>query len=124
MGLNTVAVLFNDHHGEIERNGGDLGKRIADAMRTYQRDSLRGWFGAGRIISCSHADYDQVVIVGQNRGRLANDANDLSYGALDTMAECLRRHGRSAAPPKRRKKATLHFPYQPARGMFCGGDAT
>lgn len=108
MGLNTVAVIFNDFTHEFEKDG-PLGQRIARAMQSYgsQHDRLPVYFGAGQVISMAHADYEQVVIAGRNGGQKVLDAKDVSYSALDQMAECLRRHGWTAKPPSRRKKKSV-----------------
>lgn len=57
----------------------------------------------GMVISQAHADHEQVVIVSKNGGQYVSDANDLSWIALEGMAECLRRHGWTAKRPSRRK---------------------
>lgn len=106
MGFNTVAVLYNDFDFSKQP---DIGWRIQRAIRGWSlrdRDSLATYFGAGMIVSQAHADYDQVVVVGRNRGRPISEANDLDYLALTQMAECLQRHGWTAKPPARRKKPT------------------
>jgi hypothetical protein len=114
MGFNTVAVLYNDFNFAKEP---DIGGRIARAMRGWHerdRDKLATWFGAGMVVSQSHADYDQVVVVGQNRGRPIREANDLSFVALEQMAECLHRHGWTAKPPTTRKRmARAKLPASP-----------
>lgn len=103
MGWNSVAVLYNDHFGEIE-SAGPLGQRIADAMRDYH-DSDRTCrnFGAGVVISQDHADGEQVVIVHANYGYRADEAEGLGWMALDQMQRCLERHGYKVARPKRVK---------------------
>lgn len=108
MGINTVAVLLNDFTHEFDGDG-PLGKRIAHAMMTWNHGSnrpgdLKGYFHAGRVISAAHADYEQVVIIGKNTGCTVYDAKDLSYLALDSMAQCLKRHGWSAKPPAKAKR--------------------
>ncbi|EKS29314.1 hypothetical protein [Afipia felis] len=108
MGFNTVAVLYNDFNFAKEH---DIGERIARAMRGWHErdhDALATWFGAGMVVSQAHADYDQIVVVGQNRGRRITDANDLDTVALEQMADCLKRHGWTAKPPSRRKKAAAN----------------
>ena len=108
MGFNCVAVLLNDHCHALERDG-PLGKRISRAMQDWRRTdphSIDAWFGAGSVISCSHADHYQIVIVHGNTGETIYDATDLPYYALDDMAECLRRHGWRASPPPRKRKKT------------------
>lgn len=108
MGFNTVAVLYNDHHHEFVTQGGSLGPRIADAMRGWSwrdRDRMATNFGAGMVCSQAHADYDQVVVVGQNRGRPLSECNDLGWMALDQLAAALMRHGFKVTPPKEIKKS-------------------
>ena len=105
MGFNTVAVLFNDQTHTI-RDDGPLGARIARAMQSWSqrdRDRLSTWFGAGQIVSQAHADYSQVVVVGQNRGRPIVECDDLDHYALGQIADALRRHGWNVKPPSKRK---------------------
>src|SRR5690348_13223445 len=105
MGLNTVAVLLNDCCDEIEREGGEIGKRMSEAMQNWGRVKGAGDLGVGRIIARSHSDWHQIVVVHGNTGCSIYDAKDLPYMALDAMADCLRRHGWSAKPPPKRKRA-------------------
>lgn len=101
MGYNTVAVLYNDHTHRI-REDGDVGRRIAKAMQSWHvrdRDPLALCFGSGTICSQEHADYSQVVVVGQNRGRRLCDCDDLDGYALDQLADALRRHGWTVKEP-------------------------
>lgn len=100
MGLNSVAVLFNDFCGEIA-NSGRLGQRISFAMQEWNPVERKGFFGAGRVISRDHSDGYQVVIVHGNTGQVVQDANDLPDMPLRQMAECLIRHGWTARPPKK-----------------------
>lgn len=104
MGYNTVAVLYNDHTSLI-RDDADIGRRIAKAMQSWcsrDRYPLALYFGSGVICSQEHADYSQVVVVGQNRGRRLCDCNDLDSYALDQLADALRRHGWTVKEPKRK----------------------
>ena len=76
MGFNTVAVLYNDVNFANET---DFGKRIHDAMRGWSwrdRNPMIVNFGCGMIVSQAHADYTQIVAVGENRGRSVQDCND------------------------------------------------
>lgn len=101
MGFNTVAVLYNDFNFAKQP---DIGRRIQDAMRGWsmrERDSLATWFGAGMVVSQAHADYSQVVVVGQNRGRQIVECDDLDHYALGQIADALRRHGWTVKPPKK-----------------------
>ncbi len=105
MGYNSVAVIFNDHIGQM-KDDSLLGARIAQAIRGWHmrdRDNLATWFGSGQICSQGHADYSQVVVVGQNRGRRIVDCDDLDHYALGQIADALRRHGWDVKPLQRVK---------------------
>lgn len=103
MGFNTVAVLYNDCSFADDVT---LGNRIEQAMRSWSwPDNRRDLhFGKGMVVSVAHADYTQIVAVGENRGRPIQDCNDLNYGPLMNMAECLIRHGWTVKPPKKGKR--------------------
>jgi hypothetical protein len=104
MGFNTVAVLYNDFNFAKQA---DIGQRIHDAMRGWswrERERLATHFGAGMVVSQAHADYSQVVVVGQNRGRMIIECDDLDHYALGQIADALRRHGWTVKPPKPPKK--------------------
>lgn len=107
MGFNTVAVLYNDHTHRLREDDGSISRDIGRAMQHWSirdRDRMATHFGAGMVISQAHADYTQIVAVGQNTGRPIQDCNDLNYGPLAAMAECLVRHGWTAKPPARGKR--------------------
>ena len=107
MGFNTVAVLYNDHTHRFQEDDGRISRDIAKAMRGWSmrdRDRMATWFGAGQVISQAHADYSQVVVVGQNRGRPIVECEDLDHYALGQIADALRRHGFVVKPPKRNRK--------------------
>ena len=61
-------------------------------------------FGCGSVISQSHADDEQVVVVHGNTGRRAQDADDLGWRALDVMKACLERHGYTVTKRRERQK--------------------
>lgn len=108
MGFNTVAVLYNDHTHRFREDDGRISRDIATAMQSYSirdREPMAMNFGAGQIVSQAHADYSQIVVVGQNRGRLLSECNDLDWMALDTLADALKRHGYVVKKPKRARKA-------------------
>lgn len=110
MGFNTVAVLYNDFN--FANATSDLGPRIQEAIRGWSyrdrdRNGLATNFGCGVVVSQAHADYSQVVVVGQNRGRPLAECNDLDYYALDQIADALRRHGWTVKPPAKKKAAKL-----------------
>lgn len=104
MGINTVAVLFNDMSHEI-RTRDDVGKRMADAMTSgwslRNREPLACDFRGGRVISQAHADYSQVVVVGRNHGKMLAECDDLDSFALNQMADALQRHGWTVKAPSR-----------------------
>jgi hypothetical protein len=104
MGLTSVAVLHNDMCGEIEACG-ELGKRMAWAMKNWNRVTLEGYFRVGRVVSRDHSSAYQVVVVHGNTGCHITDANEVDYLALSMMADCLKRHGWSAKPPRKTKSS-------------------
>lgn len=110
MGFNSVAVIYNDCHGQLERDDGRISKLMAQAIRGWSwrdRDSNATWFAAGKIVSQAHADYSQVVVVGQNTGQPLSECNELDSWALAQCADALRRHGWTVKPPaKKRKRLT------------------
>lgn len=104
MGYNTVALLINDQTHAIEQD--DFGRRVSRAMHNWldrDRDPMGVWFGSGAIISQAHADYSQIVVVGQNTGKPIQDCNNLDHYALMQLAEALIRHGWTARPPRKVK---------------------
>ena len=104
MGFNTVAVLYNDHTHRLANDDGQISKKIAKAMQSWSirdRNRLATWFDAGQVVSQAHADYSQVVVVGQNTGRPIVECNDLDHYALKQIADALRRHGWTVKPPKK-----------------------
>lgn len=102
MGYNTVAVLYNDMISDI-RDSANVGPRIAYAMRAFTwPDSHReAHFGYGQIVSQAHADHDQIVIVGQNRGRPLHECTDLALLTQEQLADALRLHGWTVKPPRK-----------------------
>lgn len=106
MGFNTVAVIFNDHTHRLQEDDGRLSREIAKAMRGWSmrdRDRMATWFGAGQVVSQAHADYSQVVVVGQNSGRPISECGNLDWYALDQIEAALKRHGYVVKKPKKRK---------------------
>jgi hypothetical protein len=110
MGYTSVAVLHNDMIAEIARDGGEIGKRMSWAMRNWDPVSLEGYFQVGRVIAQGHASAHQVVVVYGNTGCHISKADGVSYLALSDMADCLRRHGWSAKPPKKSKPSPPVLP--------------
>lgn len=103
MGFNTVAVLYNDANFKDDAT---IGPRIQNAMRSWSwrdRDPLATNFGAGVVISQAHADYPQVVVVGQHTGKPVKEATGLDRMALDQMVTCLLNHGYAVVAPRKLK---------------------
>lgn len=94
MGYNTVAVLYNDVLDIIRREP-KFGEIVYQGFLGYQqaRNPRDANFVYGEIISCEHADYDQLVVVGQNRGRQLRDVDDPSPMMLLEMKEFMEKHG-------------------------------
>ena len=95
MGFNTVAILYNDHMGDLPDDP-RLGERMRKAMLYWQARRLHPLdlsFGPGCVISQDHADNAQVVIVHRNAGVRADEAKDLDWYAIQQMKECLERNG-------------------------------
>jgi len=112
MGLNCVAVLLNDHCGDLERDGGEIGRRMAHEMCNSSPGMTSGYFGAGRVISRDHADGHQIVVVHGNTGCTIDKAEGLPSWQQEALAECLRRHG-WAIPKRRKRAATTPSPQKP-----------
>jgi len=109
MGLNTVAILYNDRIGDLA-NDASVGKRIQSSMLHWSVRSKAPTglnFGYGAVVSQDHADYSQVVIIGQNRGVRAADAENVDWIALEQMKQCLERHGYSVKKRRPRKKVDI-----------------
>jgi hypothetical protein len=106
MGITSIAVLHNDFIGEMEREGGALGRKIAEAIMHWGLGRDSGDFRVGHVITMGHSGSHQIVIVHGNTGRNIYQIEEgLPYAPLEAMADCLKRHGWSAAPPPKEKKA-------------------
>ena len=104
MGLNSVAVLLNDFVHEMKEDKGEIAKRMAFACSNWNRATLEGYFRVGRVISRDHSSAHQIVVVHGGGGSHIADAKDLPYMALWSMADCLKRHGWTAKPPRKKKR--------------------
>ena len=99
MGYNTVAVIYNDHQNDILRGGQHSAERLYNAMKEFNVsrgdycDALTGNFGFGKVVSCEHADYDQIVVVGQNYGGKLRDVDNPSAAMLIEIKEFMEKHG-------------------------------
>jgi DNA-directed RNA polymerase subunit N (RpoN/RPB10) len=108
MGFNTVAVLYNDHIHRMAEDDGRIARDIGKAMQHWSmrdRDRMATWFGCGQVVSQAHADYSQVVVVGQNSGRPLSECKELDRYAIDQLVTALVQHGYKVTAPKRKKSA-------------------
>ena len=93
MGYNTVVVLLND---QTER----WPDEIFDAW-TNVEDGKGGYFGWGQVVSCAHADQEQLVMVSCNTGsRILPAKKPVWTPDLHYLAYVLRTHGYSVEPPE------------------------
>lgn len=91
MGINTVAVLFND-------TAYQLPDRMKEAVVQFRYGDDYHYrfernFGTGQVITAAHADTYQLVVVHGNTGWTLDKAPELPYYAQDQLADCLRKHG-------------------------------
>lgn len=106
MGYNTTILLMNDGLDQLESDP-DAGKKIQHAvLRQFHEWSNINSFGIGnhvnmgQVISCQHADTQQVCMVSRNLGKdIANhptpDRSDLEW-----LAQFLKSHGYRVSRPK------------------------
>lgn len=78
MGFNTTIVIYNDHLDVIE-NDPEFGKKLVQAIQkinfsensvTIMANSDNCSATVGQVIESHHADYEVVVSVGKNRGKM------------------------------------------------------
>lgn len=101
MGYNTVAVIYNDHMGEIQKQM----PRLADAIRGWlvrDNDALATCFESGLVVSQDHADDLQVVVVGRNTGARLT-CEEASSEHLEALAEILQAHGYGVKGPSEKR---------------------
>lgn len=65
MGLNTVAIILNDHLHDLARDP-EAGAKIASAIAHASRDAFCQAPGVS-VLPSQHADTVQIVAVGGNR---------------------------------------------------------
>jgi hypothetical protein len=106
MGWNTVAVIYNDHIRDANRSLVRMDQAIIHSSLGQNATDAGMRFGFGKIISTAHADYDQVVIVGQNSGSKADLETDLSWCAADQMIRCLEQNGYRVTKRRKAKRET------------------
>jgi len=81
MGFNTAVMVLNDHLHRIEKDaafGESLGGAISE---TYCRRG-EGHYGSFAVLPSQHADWDQFVVIGQNRMRSFEDIEAREREAL------------------------------------------
>lgn len=97
MGLNTVAVFYNDHFHDIDSAA--MAARIANAWAALMHDRKGSYsFGAGRFICQDHADHLQIVAVGRNTGERVT-MDEASPEVLARLKDILRWHGYAVRDP-------------------------
>ena len=90
MGFNTAVVILNDCLHEIEEDP-EFGRKVSDEVRTtYSRHGRYGGHNSFSVLPSQHADWDQMVVIGQNRIRRFEDIEPDERDAL------LKRLGRDA----------------------------
>lgn len=70
MGYNTAAVILNDGLDQFKKDP-DVGIKIYDAITTASRTgsntvSIGNHCNPMMVLQPMHADYDQIVVIGQN----------------------------------------------------------
>ena len=72
MGFNTAVMILNDRLHEIEKDP-EFGDRLAGAIsETYGRRG-DGHYGGFSVLPSQHADWNQMVVIGQNQIRRFED---------------------------------------------------
>src|ERR1700749_3861313 len=89
MGLNTIAVLYNDIAYQLPERM----KEAVVQFRFGDQPHHERSFGTGQVISCAHADHYQIVVVHGNTGWTIDKAPELPSYIQDQLAESLRKHG-------------------------------
>jgi hypothetical protein len=102
MGLNTAAIILNDHLHELQ-NAPDAGAQIARAIQLGHRG--KGWTNVGvTVLPSVHADAVQVVAIGGNAirnlgyGHWRDDDEKLLRKLADDMGFRLVRKAKAAVP--------------------------
>lgn len=68
MGFNTAAIIRNDYLHEIGSDT-EIGQKIRSLVLSNGRDQDYGYISGITVLPSEHADYDQLVVIGQNRIR-------------------------------------------------------
>jgi hypothetical protein len=81
MGFNTAVMILNDHLNSIEKDA-EFGERLGGAIsETFGRRG-NGHYGGFSVLPSQHADWDQMVVIGQNRIRRFEDIEPAERDAL------------------------------------------
>lgn len=73
MGYNTSLILLNDQAHTLRGDpnvGTAINEMVADLVSPRQHRRHPFGYNGLEAVHCSHADYDQIVRIGQNRGEL------------------------------------------------------
>lgn len=76
MGYNTAVLVLNDYLSDIETDQA-FGAKVAEAtIQAHARMERVNILGTGvQVLPSEHADWTQIVLIGQNRIRRAATAN-------------------------------------------------
>lgn len=98
MGFNTTVVVLNDALDQIAKDP-EFGKNLVDAIMRRRRDGEYVTVPAGNhcnaaeVIETHHADYDVLVRIGGNTGRVvADEAPKIEQLRRDYKALVIRLH--------------------------------
>lgn len=73
MGFNTAVIILNDHLHSIESDP-NFGKKLSDGiLETYNRPREKHYHSEFDCLPSQHADWDQLVVIGQNSIRNFKD---------------------------------------------------
>lgn len=82
MGFNTAVMVLNDCLHEIEKDP-EFGRKLSEEVReAYSRRGHDGWHNSFSVLPSQHADWDQLVVIGQNRMRRFEDIKAEERDAL------------------------------------------
>lgn len=109
MGFNTSLMIRNDNMHSL-KNDIHLGQRIYNAICKLNIPKGRLMygdldFGQGEVISQAHADANQLIVVGGNRGQTMEDFSNnenSDWFVIHQMKQYLEKHGYKVT--KTRKK--------------------
>jgi predicted Zn-ribbon and HTH transcriptional regulator len=117
MGMNSVLIVLNDHLDSIARDP-EFGAKVADAVMNYGRDRFLSHAGARGfgVVSVAHADYDQLVRVGGNRGELLDAEEEEAVRKIRAKRE--RAAKKTATRPEQQRDQAMLI--EPVECKSCG----